>query len=88
MKEKFFGIDIVFDHKEVDKIIEEYINNKTPGYVVSLSFNNVAVAFKNDYHREVVNGSIVSFSDSVLLPILVNLLFCIAVLVIDYFDNT
>lgn len=72
MKERYFGIDVVFDKEEVDNIIKEHIEQKKPGYVVSLSMNNIVTAYKNEEHREVINGSIVSFSDSSWFPVMVN----------------
>ena len=72
MKERYFGIDVVFDHDEVDSIISEHIAQNKAGYVVSLSMNNIVTAYKNKEHCDVINGSIVSFSDSSWFPVMVN----------------
>jgi len=72
MKERYFGIDVVFDHKEVHDIIETHINEKKPGYVVSLSMGNAVISYNDNKHREIVNNSIVTFSDSSWFPVMVN----------------
>lgn len=75
MKERYFGIDVVLDKKEVDDIIEKQIKEKKPGYVVSLSMNNALIAYKDEKHREIVNGSIVTFSDSSWFPVMINCIY-------------
>lgn len=75
MKERYFGIDVVFDRDEVDSIIETHIRERKPGYVVSLSMGNAVISYNDEQHREIVNGSIVTFSDSSWFPVMVNKLY-------------
>lgn len=72
MKERYFGIDVVFDKQEVDEIVATHIREKKTGYVVSLSMNNAVITYNDPVHRDIVNGSIVTFSDSSWFPIMVN----------------
>lgn len=72
MKERYFGIDVVFDHDKVHDIIDTHIREKRPGYVVSLSMGNAVISYNDEKHREIVNNSIVTFCDSSWFPVMVN----------------
>lgn len=72
MFKEYFGIRLEFDHDEVDRIIEEHIAQKRPGYVVSLDGTNLSISYYNPSHRDILNGSIVNNVDSTWLPRMVN----------------
>ena len=72
MFKEYFGIRFEFDHAEVDRIIEEHIRDKKPGYVVSLDGNNLTNAYNNPAHKEILNKSIVNNVDSAWIPRIVN----------------
>ena len=72
MFKEYFGIRFEFDHAEVDRIIEEHIEQKKPGYVVSLDGNNLTLTYKNPSHRDILNQSIVNNVDSRWIPRYVN----------------
>lgn len=91
MFKEYFGLRWEFDHKEVDKIIEQYILEHKPGYVVSLDGNNLANAYNDEKHRKILNNSIVNNCDSKWVPRMVNRIYhtnyqnyCGADLFIDY----
>ena len=71
MKE-YFGIRFEFDQNEVDRIIEEHIQQKKPGYVVSLDGNNLTNAYHNPAHKVILNRSIVNNVDSKWIPRIIN----------------
>ena len=80
-----------FDHKEVDRIIENHIEQKIPGYVVSLDGTNLSQIYFHPEYREILNGSIVNNVDSMWVPRMVNQIYktdyknyCGADLFIDY----
>lgn len=72
MKQVFFGIEYEFDRDEVDRIIEEHIVDKQPGYVVSLDGTNFSIAMKNKKHLDLLNSAIVNNCDSHWVPKMVN----------------
>lgn len=72
MFKEYFGIRFEFDHAEVDRIIEEHIRDKKPGYVVSLDGNNLTNAYNNPAHKEILNKSIVNNVDSRWIPRIIN----------------
>lgn len=72
MKEEYFGIQYEFDHAEVDRIIEEHIKDKRPGYVVSLDGNNFSIAMENPNHLRLINNAIVNNCDSHWVPWMIN----------------
>lgn len=75
MFKEYFGIRWEFDHKEVDKIIEKHIEEKRPGYVISLDMNNFALSQQNEDHRKLVNEAIVNNCDSTWIPTMINFLY-------------
>ena len=75
MFKEYFGIRFEFDHNEVDRIIEEHIQQKKPGYVVSLDGNNLTNAYHNPAHKEILNGSIVNNVDGRWIPRIVNYIY-------------
>lgn len=75
MFKEYFGLRWEFDHDEVDHIIEEHIEQKKAGYVVSLDMNNFALARSDENHRMLVNSSIVNNCDSSWIPFFVNRLY-------------
>ena len=91
MFKEYFGIRFEFDHAEVDRIIEEHIQNNEPGYVCSLDGNNFSIAMNNPDHLRILNGAIVNNCDSTWVPTMVNRIYgthyknyCGADLFIDY----
>lgn len=72
MFKEYFGIRFEFDHEEVDRIIEEHIKDKKPGYVVSLDGNNLTNAHNNPAHKDILNQSIVNNVDSKWVPRIIN----------------
>ena len=91
MKKEYFNIGFVFDHTEVDNIIEEHIYNDKSGYVCSLDGNNFTVAMNNPDHLKVLNAAIVNNCDSTWIPTMVNRIYgtnysnyCGADLFLDY----
>lgn len=72
MFKEYFGIRFEFDHAEVDRIIEDHIQQGKPGYVVSLDGNNLTNAYHNPAHKEILNNSIVNNVDSKWIPRIVN----------------
>lgn len=72
MKQEYFGIQYEFDRNEVDRIIEEHIQNKQPGYVVSLDGNNFSIAQENPEHLNRLNNAIVNNCDSHWVPWMIN----------------
>lgn len=72
MFKEYFGIRFEFDHEEVDRIIEEHIINRKPGYVVSLDGNNLTHAYNDPSHKAILNNSIVNNVDSAWIPRIVN----------------
>lgn len=75
MFKEYFGIRWEFDHAEVDKIIETYIAEKKPGYVVSMDLNNFSLAQQNEDHKTLVNNAIVNNCDSSWMPMFVNAIY-------------
>lgn len=75
MFKEYFGLSWEFDHAEVDRIIEEHIQKKEAGYVVSLDMNNFALAREGEEHRNIVNSSIVNNCDSSWIPFFINRLY-------------
>lgn len=91
MFKEYFGIRFEFDHEEVDRIIENHIEQKIPGYVVSLDGTNLSQIYFHPEYREILNGSIVNNVDSKWVPRMVNQIYktdyknyCGADLFIDY----
>lgn len=91
MKKEYFNIGFVFDHDEVDSIIEDHIYNDKAGYVCSLDGNNFAIAMNDADHLKVINSAIVNNCDSTWVPTMVNRLYgtnysnyCGADLFLDY----
>jgi len=66
MKE-YFNVNLEFDKKVVDEIIQTTISNKGKGYVCSVESNNLTVANKNKEFRQVVNGALVNICDGSIL---------------------
>lgn len=91
MFKEYFGLRLEFDHAEVDRIIEEHIKERKPGYVVSLDGTNLSQIYYHPEYKEILNGSIVNNIDSMWLPRMVNRIYkthyknyCGADLFIDY----
>ena len=72
MFKEYFGLRWVFDHDEVDRIIEEHIEQNKPGYVVSVDGNNFSTAQLETFHMTILNSSIVNNCDGIWIPSLVN----------------
>lgn len=75
MFKEYFGIRWEFDHAEVDRIIDEHIQNKISGYVISLDMNNFALAREVEAHWKIVNSSVVNNCDSSWIPFFINRLY-------------
>lgn len=91
MFKDYFGIRFEFDQKEVDRIIEEHIRDKKPGYVCSLDGTNFAFAMNDPQHLKILNEAIVNNCDSTWVPTIINRIYgtkysnyCGADLFIDY----
>lgn len=72
MFKEYFGLRFEFDHAEVDRIIEEHIEQRKPGYVVALDGTNLSQIYFHPEYKEILNGSIVNNVDSVWLTRMVN----------------
>ena len=72
MKKEYFNIGFVFEHDNVDSIIEEHIYNNKAGYVCSLDGNNFSIAMNDPEHLKVLNAAIVNNCDSTWVPTMVN----------------
>lgn len=69
--QKYFNVQLEFDKKKVDQIIEDTIRNKDKGYICSVESNNLTVANKNNEFNHVLNSALVNICDgSVLAKIL------------------
>lgn len=72
MKQEYFGIQYEFDRNEVDRIIEDHIRDRKPGYVVSLDGTNFSIAMNNPEHLKLLNNAIVNNCDSHWVPWMIN----------------
>ncbi|NDP27595.1 MAG: WecB/TagA/CpsF family glycosyltransferase [Flavobacterium sp.] len=67
MDKSYFNVQIEFDGKKVDSIIQSTITNHGKGYVCSIESNNLTVANKNPAFLAVVNGAMVNLCDGSML---------------------
>lgn len=61
--ETFFQVQLEFDPKKVDQIIQSTIESKGKGYVCSIESNNLTIANKNPHFNKIVNGALVNICD-------------------------
>lgn len=61
--QKYFNVNLEFDHKAFDSIIENAIKNNTIGYVCIVDGNVLTNATKNINYRNIINGAIVNSCD-------------------------
>lgn len=60
---KYFNVCLEFNPTEVDRIIQDTINQKKKGYVCSIESNNLTIANTNTQFHRVVNEALVNLCD-------------------------
>lgn len=65
-------INLEFDHKRVDDIIENCIMKGQKGYVCVVDLNNFALGYSNENHLKILNNSIVNICDSSWISTFIN----------------
>jgi N-acetylglucosaminyldiphosphoundecaprenol N-acetyl-beta-D-mannosaminyltransferase len=75
MKHKYFNVNIEFDKKRIDSIIQTTIEKKGKGYVCSVESNNLTVANKSPEFLKVVNGALINICDGSVIAKILSLIY-------------
>lgn len=75
MKQKYFNVNIEFDKKRIDSIIQTTIEKKGKGYVCSVESNNLTVANKSPEFLKVVNGALINICDGSVIAKILSLIY-------------
>jgi N-acetylglucosaminyldiphosphoundecaprenol N-acetyl-beta-D-mannosaminyltransferase len=72
--EKYFKVNLEFDKKKVDQIIQNTISDGGKGYVCSVEGNILATANTNSQYLEIVNNALVNICDGSSIAMLASLI--------------
>ena len=71
---RYFNVELEFNIRKVDSIIQETIFTKGKGYVCAVESNNLTVANKNPEFLKVLNHAVVNICDGSVLALILGLI--------------
>jgi len=73
--DKYFDVNIEFNKKRVDDIIEKIIIERKSGYVCSVNANIVSIANKDEKYKKIINKSLVNICDGSILAKYISIIY-------------
>ena len=70
----YFNVELEFDKRRVDAIIQDTISARGKGYVCSVESNNLTIANKSPAFLKVLNGALVNICDGSVLALMLGLI--------------